>query len=332
MSETTAHDADQMEQAVLAILGGTSLEDTAHASGTTLAVLSEAIERYRAAGRAALDTQLAGWFQVTIHFADYPNAEHAFRTHLLPALTTTQAVGAWWFLRKYPNWRLRAHPAEGATIETVAANLTHALDTAVARGAVRKWTQALYEPEHVAFGGTQGMDLAHALFHTDSVGVLDYLRLSTDSSNELLDANATSILAMTLLMRAARLELGEQGDVWGLVEGRRPITDEISPTQISGMAKPMRHLLLLDARPLLATGPLAPVRTWVEGLQQDGRALAEAAEIGKLALGPRRVLARHILFHWNRMGFTTRQQAIWSRAAREAALGAVQRHDASSRS
>ncbi|WP_264296568.1 lantibiotic dehydratase C-terminal domain-containing protein [Streptomyces sp. C8S0] len=56
-------------------------------------------------------------------------------------------------------------------------------------------------------------------------------------------------------------------------------------------------------------------------MEHGGRALADAAHEGRLRLGLRGILARHILFHWNRMEFTTRQQAIWSRAAREAVLG-----------
>lgn len=52
-----------------------------------------------------------------------------------------------------------------------------------------------------------------------------------------------------------------------------------------------------------------------------GRALAGAARTGNLRLGLRGILARHILFHWNRMGLTTRQQDIYSVAARETILG-----------
>jgi hypothetical protein len=59
----------------------------------------------------------------------------------------------------------------------------------------------------------------------------------------------------------------------------------------------------------------------VTGLEHSGQALADAAHAGNLQLGLRGILARHILFHWNRMGFTTRQQAIYSRAARETILG-----------
>ncbi|MFJ5104238.1 hypothetical protein [Streptomyces sp. NPDC088554] len=87
------------------------------------------------------------------------------------------------------------------------------------------------------------------------------------------------------------------------------------------MAAPLRGLLLADARPLLDTDALAPVRPWTEALERNGRALADAAESGELGLGVRGILARHVFSHWNRMGFTTRQQSIWSRAAREAVLG-----------
>ncbi|WTJ01600.1 hypothetical protein OG713_45440 (plasmid) [Streptomyces sp. NBC_00723] len=52
-----------------------------------------------------------------------------------------------------------------------------------------------------------------------------------------------------------------------------------------------------------------------------GRSLKAASEANRLGLGLRNVLARHVIFHWNRMGFSTRQQAIWSRAAREALVG-----------
>jgi thiopeptide-type bacteriocin biosynthesis protein len=164
------------------------------------------------------------------------------------------------------------------------------------------------------------MTLAHDLFHTDSAGVLDYLHRA-DGRHEVPDAKTTSLLAMTLLMRAARLEFGEQGDVWGQVEHHRPLPADIPTSRITPMVEPLRRLLLTDAEPLLASGPLTPVRPWIDNLTRSGQALADATDQNRLTLGPRRILTRHVLFHWNRMGFTTRQQAIWSRAAREAILG-----------
>lgn len=314
------HETTRAEDAVLAVLGGVAIEAAARSAGTSPDRLAEAIERYRAGGRAALDAQPAGWHQVNIRFADYPSAQRAFRAYLLPALRNGP-VGTWWFVRKYPCWRLRVYPGPDATAESVIAHIAEALDASVSWGVVTDWRPAPYEPETVAFGGLAGMTLAHGVFHTDSVGILDYLRLDTDNSDGLLDAKAISLLAMTLMMRAAGLEFGEQGDVWGRVEERRPLADGVSPDQVSRMVDPMQRLLLIDARPLLAEGPLRPVRGWIEGLESCGRALKSAAAEGSLSLGPRAILTRHVFFHWNRMGFTTRQQSIWSRAAREAILG-----------
>ncbi|KPI21871.1 Thiopeptide-type bacteriocin biosynthesis domain containing protein [Actinobacteria bacterium OK074] len=314
------YDANRIEDAVLAVLGGAPVGEAARAADTAPGDLSEAIERYRAAGRAALRTQPSGWHQVNVRFADYPTAERAFRAHLAPALRTGP-VGTWWFVRKHPHWRLRYHPAPWATPEDAASQVTEALDSSVSSGVTKDWRSVPYEPETVAFGGMEGLALAHDLFHTDSVGVLDYLRLTADGNKGMTDAKATSLLAMTLMMRAARLEYGEQGDVWGRVEEGRPLSGDVTPEQVSGMVEPMRRLLLTDARAHLDSGALAPVRPWIEGLETSGRALAEAADAGRLGLGVRGVLARHVIFHWNRMGFTARQQSIWSRAAREAVLG-----------
>jgi thiopeptide-type bacteriocin biosynthesis protein len=313
-------DVDRAEDAVLAVIAGTPVEEAARRAGVATPVLAEDLERYRAAGRAALELRARGWFQTGIHFADYPSAAQTFTAYVLPALRTGP-VGAWWFVRKHPRWRLRACPVAGASLGDVTTHIAEALDHSMSWGVVTDWRPGLYEPETVAFGGPVGMTLAHELFHSDSVGVLDLLRRAADGCHKLLDAKSTSLLAMTVLMRAARLEFGEQGDVWARVEERRPLPDDLSLEGVRTMIEPLLRLLLTDIGPLMTDAPLAPVRPWLEGLERCGRTLADAASEGTLALGIRGVLARHVLFHWNRMGFTTRQQAIWARAAREAILG-----------
>ncbi|MFI6008686.1 thiopeptide-type bacteriocin biosynthesis protein [Streptomyces sp. NPDC051243] len=313
-------DPGVLEDAVLSVLTGTPVKEAAARAGTTPARLAEAVERYRAAGRAALGTPPTDWHQVNIEFADYPNADRAFRTHLLSALNTWP-VAAWWFVRKYPCWRLRVQLALGARTEDTVEHVSKALDNALSCGAATWWWPSLYEPESVAFGGPRGMRLAHALFHADSVGVLRYYQHVTDAPGEFLGPKETSFLVTTLFLRAAGLEWGEQGDVWGQAEARRPLPTDMSPDKVSGMVGALRRLLMLDAGPALCDGPLMLLRAWVTSMEHGAQALGAAARAGDLQLGLRGILARHILFHWNRMGFTTRQQAVWARAAREATLG-----------
>ncbi|WP_416979091.1 thiopeptide-type bacteriocin biosynthesis protein [Streptomyces sp. T028] len=314
------YDASPVEDAVLAVLGGEPIKDAASRARTSPARLADAVERYRAAGRAALDTGPAAWHQTYIEFSDYPTAEPAFRACLLPILRSAP-VGKWWFLRKAPCWRLRVRPSPDTPAKDAVARVTEALDSAVSWGVVKDWRASVYEPETLAFGGPDGMTIAHSLFHTDSVGVLDYHHHAARKTEGLLEAKATSLLVTSLFLRAAGLEWGEQGDVWGQIEARRPLPDDVPGDKVSAMSDRMRQLLLLDAGPALADGSLAPLWSWVTGMEHGGRALAGAARDGNLGLGLRGILARHVLFHWNRMGFNARQQAIWSRAAREAALG-----------
>ncbi|MEU0925771.1 thiopeptide-type bacteriocin biosynthesis protein [Streptomyces malaysiensis] len=320
------HTSGATEQAILAVLTGTPITEVAAEVRWPLGRLAEAVQLYRAAGRAALDARPGptGWHQVNIEFADYPAAEYAFITHLLPPLRTATdsgTVAAWWFLRKHPCWRFRVTPGPKATAEDVAQYLADTLDPMVAMGLTKRWWPSLYEPEIAAFGGPEGMKIAHALFHTDSAGVLDYLHHVKTASCGLLDAKATSFLVISMFLRAAKQEWGEQGDVWARVEANRPLPDEVPMEQVTAMTPKLQKLLAANPAPAFVPGgPLAPLAKWVTGVQQSGRAIADAGHAERLRLGTRTILARHILFHWNRMGFTTRQQAIWARAAREAIL------------
>lgn len=285
-------DSSADEAAVLSVLTGTPLVDAAARAGMSPARLAQAVALYHAAGRAALDVrrERSGWHQAFVEFADYAAAEQVFRAHLLPPLRSASIAG-WWFVRKRPCWRVRVRFAEetGGAKEQLAEALGRAVDV----GAVRRWCSPVYEPETVAFGGPDGMRIGHALFHADSVGVLGYLQHTADGAEGLLDAKATSFLVVTLFLRAAGLEWGEQGDVWGRVEAGRPLPGAVPADRVGGMASTLRRLLAIDARPALRDGPLAPLRTWVAGMEHGGRALADAAREGRLRLGLRGILARH---------------------------------------
>ncbi|MEU1710124.1 hypothetical protein ABZ478_32965 [Streptomyces sp. NPDC005706] len=77
------------------------LDEAARRVPTSPLQLAEAIERYRAAGCAALASPLTDWYQVHLTFADYPSAARTFRAYLLPVLQDA-AFGAWWFVRPSP--------------------------------------------------------------------------------------------------------------------------------------------------------------------------------------------------------------------------------------
>ncbi|WP_331724344.1 thiopeptide-type bacteriocin biosynthesis protein (plasmid) [Streptomyces longwoodensis] len=315
------HNRTVSEDVVLSVLGGMPIEAVARRAGTSPARLAEAVERYRAAGQQALHQQPAGWHQVYVQFAVYPTAARAFRAYLFPTLRE-ETVGTWWFLRKYPYWRLRVHPAPDAPAEPVIARVTQALDSAAFWGAVKEWHSSLYEPETIAFGGLEGLNIAHRLFYADSLGVLAYDQLANEGADRLPEAKVASLLLLASFLRSAGLEWGEQGDVWGQVEAKRALPGDVPPAKVSGMVDAMRSLLTVDASAAFADGPLAPLRTWLTSTDCEGQALRRAAHANRLGLGLRGILARHIIFHWNRMGFSTRQQAIWARAAREAVIGA----------
>ncbi|EKX65181.1 thiopeptide-type bacteriocin biosynthesis protein [Streptomyces ipomoeae] len=331
------HDSTTIEQAVLAVLTGTPIAEAAEWAGSSPEHLAEATARYRSAGRTALsappDTSI--WHQVNIEFADYPTAEHTFLAYLLPPLrqeTEAGTVGAWWFIRKYPCWRLRVISGRDSTCKELPERLTGALDSAVARGAVKRWCPMLYEPETTAFGGPEGIKIAHDLFHVDSVGSLDYPHRTRTADDKRLDANSTSLLVISAnstsllvissLLRAAGQEWSEQGDVWARVEAKRPLPDDVPVDRVTAMTSALRALLAIDTRLARADmEQLAPYTDWLAGMERNGQALAHAGNAGRLGLGIRGILARHVVFHWNRMGFTTRRQAIWARAARETILG-----------
>ncbi|GGM23503.1 hypothetical protein GCM10010129_79870 [Streptomyces fumigatiscleroticus] len=220
-----------------------------------------------------------------------------------------------------PSLAAAGPPRPGATISQTVTHVRRAIDRAASSGAIEHGQLMVYEPESVAFGGPAGMTIVHDLFHADSIGVLDHLHHATHHAPGTLDAKAASLLLSTLLLRSAGLEWGEQGDVWGQITVHRPLPKDVDPDRIGGMLPSMQRLLMTDPRPVLTNGPLASLRDWSTAPQHGGQSLADAARDGRLHLGLRGILVRHILFHWNRMGFIPRQQAIWARAARDAVLG-----------
>jgi thiopeptide-type bacteriocin biosynthesis protein len=323
-----------VRQAILAVLAGTPLSQAAADVLMNPADLADAVELYQAAGYAALQalTARGGWHQVRIQFADWDAAEQAAAVHLGPELQRAEAGGilsSWWFIRKAPFWRLRCEAASAAQSADMKAHVTRALDQMLSRCVITGWQESIYEPEIHAFGGPDGITIAHRLFHADSCGVLGYisrLDLIEQGSSPGIGRRELSILLCSLLMRGARQDWYEQGDTWNRVQASRPLPPGTSHQRLREIRPLVRRLMTVDTERTgtLANedGPLASASRWAVAFTTAGQALASGAHDGKLSRGLRDILAHHIIFHWNRIGLPARTQGILARAATEAVFGA----------
>ncbi|WP_435888304.1 thiopeptide-type bacteriocin biosynthesis protein [Streptomyces niveus] len=125
------------------------------------------------------------------------------------------------------------------------------------------------------------------------------------------------------MIRAARLEWYEQGDVWDRVittEHRSAVSD-VPPEQFDARVQEIHPLLLSDSDTLLRPGgPLEPAAEWVAAFRSTGQTLMDGVQDGTLDRGLRQVLSSHVTFHWNRLGLSVRGQSILVWAARTAIL------------
>ncbi|WP_432830669.1 thiopeptide-type bacteriocin biosynthesis protein [Dactylosporangium sp. CA-092794] len=247
------------------------------------------------------------WQQINI---TYPGAtsqereQHAI-AHLrqvLPAAETAGLITTWWFIRKGP-WRVRYLPTQHHHSHDLARQLLTDQMT---------WTSDIYEPETHAFGGRDAIDTAHTLFHHDSRHLLTYLHQHPTDRRE------HTIILCTTLMRAAALDLYEQGDVWARVANHRT-------EHLSHPPAPDPHTwetFTGDVRRLM-TGTARATSDWHTAFATAGTNLRHLRETGTLTRGLRAVIAHHVIFHWNRIGLPARTQAALAQAAKEAIFGST---------
>lgn len=247
------------------------------------------------------------WQQINIRYPGptAPDRELHAINHLervLPAAETAGLITSWWFIRKGA-WRIRYLPTQKQDSRELARKLiTDGVD----------WTGDIYEPETHAFGGVAATRTAHTLFHHDSRHLLTYLHQHPTDRRE------RSLILCTALMRAAGLDLNEQGDVWAKVVEHRaehltqPPTPDASTWET--FTGDVRRLLLGTAH---STG------TWHTAFGNAGAGLHRLRETGQLTRGLRTVIALHVIFHWNRIGLPALTQATLAQAAKEAIFGTV---------
>ncbi|WP_030169923.1 thiopeptide-type bacteriocin biosynthesis protein [Spirillospora albida] len=244
------------------------------------------------------------WTQVNIDFPsqDPQERERQAVAHLGSVLPDAEADGlitSWFFIRK-DRWRIRYLRTE--TSNRGDCSVHPLLTQGVA------WTSDIYEPEIHAFGGHASMDTAHELFHADSRNLLAFLNGAPTDRRE------RSLILCTALMRAAGLELEEQGDVWARIAEQRSVLrrEPPDPAMWTSFTDDVRHLLLGAARPEDIGND------WLTAFEGAGGQLKSLRDGGHLTRGIRSVTALHVIFHWNRIGIPGTAQAALAKAAKEA--------------
>jgi protein-L-isoaspartate(D-aspartate) O-methyltransferase len=255
------------------------------------------------------------WHQYDIVFPDHRTGERVTASHLLPAMTSAQADGTlsqWWYVRKRPAWKLRYLAPAGSLL------LDRRLSELAEQGIIAGWTTGIYEPEIAAFGGEQAMDIAHQLFHRDSVHLLARV-----AQAQPLRQRETTMLLCSAMLRAAGLDWYEQGDVWDKVAALRAGAGTIEAERTATLTPVMLRLMTATIRDLPGHrhGPLASYGEWIAPFEEAGQELADLARTGSLHRGLRSVLAHHVIFHANRAGLPVAEQAILAGLAAASVFG-----------
>lgn len=148
----------------------------------------------------------------------------------LTAAESAETITSWWFVRNGASWRVRCLPVPGGD-EQMSLVLKQTMRDLVTGGWILRWAiTTTYEPETHAFGGPDGMDLAHQLFHADSRHLLSHLRQARDNYRRELGLRLAN-----QLMLAAGQDWYEQGDVWARLAAHR-LTGQPPPAPKTAMA------------------------------------------------------------------------------------------------
>jgi thiopeptide-type bacteriocin biosynthesis protein len=258
------------------------------------------------------------WRQVNIAFPDWSQAESTVLAHLAPHLSAAEAeglIGAWFFIRKHPCWRVRYLPTAAGT----QARTERYLDKLSASGHIDRWARAIYEPETHAFGGTEAMAVAHRLFHRDSRCLLAYLQGNGTAGTG--HRREISIMLCSILLRAAGQDWYEQGDIWARVAAHRKPPAGHDPGKPPALHASVRRLISVDAESQMRrNAPLAHLRQWADAYATAGQELGGLAT-GAVQRGLRDILAHHVIFAWNRHGLPYHTQAVLAATATTVVFG-----------
>ncbi|MFC9290764.1 thiopeptide-type bacteriocin biosynthesis protein, partial [Streptomyces sp. NPDC057052] len=185
------------------------------------------------------------WWHASVAFTD-PHVDAA------RALAIALAGRRFHFLRKDAGVRLRTEqPATGL------------LDQLFADRMITGWTGGIYEPETHAFGGPEGMQVAHDVFCADSPATL--AETGTPGVRE------RSVMLLSAMIREAGLDPFEAGDVYAQWAALRPSVTPPQGPDLEKAVSAMRRLMNADAA--LRPDPEAGWAERVAAFEDAGRRL-----------------------------------------------------------
>ncbi len=329
----STRDPRKLEQAVLQALNGVPVEEIEQRYAIERCELLPLAEAYRTAGQQALASPCKErwhYWRVplntsqpvdSLYASSSRHIEELLASELGPAcirLVGNGHISRWWFMRKndggVPHIRLRIFGSEPALSREAVPILGQELTRLEASGRIGHPTTLIYEPETAIFGGPAGIDLAHEIFHQDSHALQRWLLMEQNSDGPSVSRHRpeASMIVLHALLRGAGVDNFELLDVWTRVQTYRPWKTSATFEQRQKNLQVLTRLFREPARNLqafLGQTQADIVLAWSHALAKQGEALAGENRAGHLQRGLRNILASHIIFHWNRLGFAIPMQA-----------------------
>lgn len=172
------------------------------------------------------DTQAGSWRQLLLTTNQPANVD-TLLIELAPVLHAVGQCGpGCWWIRKGDTLRLRLWHPDPDDVDQI---------TAAARQHGAQIHPGIYEPETHGFGGEAGIRVAHRVGCHDAHHLAGHLARHRQHHHR----HEMFLLLATRLMRAAGLDLEEQGDVWSRVAAHRPPPDTVA----AATRRAVRHLI-----------------------------------------------------------------------------------------
>lgn len=246
------------------------------------------------------------WLNFRIELDDPDKYQSTLRQiyYILQEITNEEIINGFWYVRKKDvSYHIRLRIMTNIIYKT---KLSSKIKREISKLDIEGITQSVYEPEVCLFGGEAGMKLAHEFFSIDSEFILKFL--SHIDIDKLISLDSVSLWLWQSLIKEMNFDLYERWDIWNKVwQLRRFEETESSSTQ--HYQEKLSKLFLLNLETI--SDPVGQhIALYNSMYIKWGKKLVQSDRNGLLNRGIRQLIAIHIIFSWNRMGFGNEKQRI----------------------